>query len=408
MFAAFVVGISCSAQKANDDADTGAVNTGDPGGTASLSTAPPGTQPSQVPSVGDTSNGSSSSAATTRASEQASQSASSSATDAAGTAAAESTVLAAGGSPQGVGGMTAASTEGSVSAPGGAGGDAPLVNGAGGSSDEVNPITSAPTADAGAPNTSAECGTFSFFVTSQIGLFALANAFNGSEAGFGGDLTYGETGPGAGLRGADKICTQIAAASCAGNGKTWRAFVSVGDDGTGQVVNAIDRIGPGPWYDRNGRLLGTTVADLLADRPNADAAIADDLPNENGFGNHRPDGTEESLIDNHNVMTGSDEAGHYAVPDEHSTTCNDWTDATLGPDDEAVGPNIGESWWRVNEARTGIIGWIDSGHNAAGCGVGAINPDEDFGFGVGEGDTNCGTVGCMGGYGGLYCFALAQ
>lgn len=253
-----------------------------------------------------------------------------------------------------------------------------------------------------------ECDSFSFFVTSQKRLFELAAAFNGSSEGFGGDLTYGETGAGAGLRGADKICTQIAEASCAGNGKTWRAFLSVSDDGAGSSVNAIDRVGPGPWYDRNGRLLALSPEDLQADRPLADAEIADDLPNEDGFGNHRPDGTEESLIDNHNVMTGSDELGHYAEAEEHSTTCNDWTDTSMGPEDEAIGPNIGESWWRVNEERSGIIGWIDSGHNAAGCAPGAINPDEDFGFGVGEGDINCGTVGCMGGYGGVYCFALAE
>jgi hypothetical protein len=34
-------------------------------------------------------------------------------------------------------------------------------------------------------------------------------ALSGNEAGFGVDLRYGETGPGAGLRGADKICTEI-------------------------------------------------------------------------------------------------------------------------------------------------------------------------------------------------------
>jgi hypothetical protein len=39
------------------------------------------------------------------------------------------------------------------------------------------------------------------------GGFALAKAKDpNANEGFGGDLTYGEIGPGAGLRGADKIC----------------------------------------------------------------------------------------------------------------------------------------------------------------------------------------------------------
>src|SRR5690349_20801870 len=63
---------------------------------------------------------------------------------------------------------------------------------------------------------------FSFFVTSLKAMQELS----GSEDGFGGDLRFGETGAGAGLRGADKICTTIAEQSLPGNAKTWRAFLS--------------------------------------------------------------------------------------------------------------------------------------------------------------------------------------
>jgi len=45
--------------------------------------------------------------------------------------------------------------------------------------------------------------------------FGLPN--NGTD-GFGGDLRYGETGAGAGLRGADKICATLAEASMPGAG----------------------------------------------------------------------------------------------------------------------------------------------------------------------------------------------
>ena len=53
---------------------------------------------------------------------------------------------------------------------------------------------------------------FSFFVTSLAALQDLSN----NDQGFGGDLRYGETGAGAGLRGADKLCAAIAERSMPG------------------------------------------------------------------------------------------------------------------------------------------------------------------------------------------------
>jgi hypothetical protein len=104
---------------------------------------------------------------------------------------------------------------------------------------------------------------FSFFVS----LKALQELSN-NPLGFGGDLRFGETGPGAGLRGADKLCATIAERRMPGAGaKPWRAFLSASDDGAGNVVHAIDRIGPGPWYDRNGRLLAPDLASLMGIRP---------------------------------------------------------------------------------------------------------------------------------------------
>ena len=92
---------------------------------------------------------------------------------------------------------------------------------------------------------------FSFFVTSLESMRELS----GSQDGFGGDLRFGETGPGAGLRGADKLCATIADKSMPGSSaKGWRAFLSATADEHGVQVDAIDRIGEGPWYDRVGRL----------------------------------------------------------------------------------------------------------------------------------------------------------
>jgi hypothetical protein len=104
-------------------------------------------------------------------------------------------------------------------------------------------------------------------------------------------------------------------------------------------------------------------------------------------------------------MTGSDTNGMLATNSRYSTTCLDWQDATAESSRSSVGPNVGNTWWGGVTESQPAHHWIYAGHNAAGCRPGAIDPYTDYGFGVGEGDVNCGTVGCMGGYGGIYCFA---
>lgn len=228
---------------------------------------------------------------------------------------------------------------------------------------------------------------FSFFVTSLRAMQELS----GSQDGFGGDLSFGEVGPGAGLRGADAICAAIAEQSMPGAAaKQWRAFLSVSADENGQPVNAIDRIGEGPWYDRLGRVVAMTRADLQNPRPvGGDPAIADDLPNEDGVPNHQPDPTQPE-VDNHDTLTGSDEQGNFMGID---ATCSDWT-SSVG--EEGVRPVIGHSWPRSPEMGRH---WI-SEHEAGGCapGVNIVG-----GGGPQPGDF---TVGAGGGYGGIYCFAL--
>jgi hypothetical protein len=166
---------------------------------------------------------------------------------------------------------------------------------------------------------SVELPLFSFFVTSLKALQELS----GSQAGFGGDLRYGETGPGAGLRGADKICSTIAERSLPGAGaKEWRAFLSATTDENGKQVDAIDRVGEGPWYDRLGRLVAPAKQDLIGFRPaHGDSAIVNDLPNEDGVPNHQPDPTS-AAVDNHDTLTGSNTEGRLYSP---TATCLDWT-----------------------------------------------------------------------------------
>jgi hypothetical protein len=196
---------------------------------------------------------------------------------------------------------------------------------------------------------------------------------SGSQDGFGGDLRYGE---GDGLTGADKICTEIAEASMPGSGaKQWRAFLSVENGPEGGPVNAIDRIGTGPWYDRLGRIVAMDLQGLLNERPAADPAIAEDLPNELGEPNHTAGGEE---LDNHDTLTASDENGQLS-----GGTCGDWTST------EGNGPIVGHSW----PAGSGQ-NWL-SAHTVGGCAPSVVDQGS-FGSGVGD----------YGGYGGIYCFAL--
>ena len=216
----------------------------------------------------------------------------------------------------------------------------------------------------------ADSGTrFSFFVTSLVAMRALS----GSQNGFGGDLRFGQA---TGLAGGDEICRQTAERSMPGNGKTWRAFLST----VSGPVNAIDRIGDGPWYDRNGRLVAMTKAGLAMTRPTgADPVIINDLPNESGVPNHNPDGT--GVVDHHDTLTGSTPTGTVHASGV-TGTCQDWTSVGAGA------PVIGHSW----PASSGMS-WSSS-HTVPSCAPGVL------------GSTSGQHVGTLGGYGGIYCFAL--
>src|SRR6185436_17392254 len=76
--------------------------------------------------------------------------------------------------------------------------------------------------------------------------FFISSTGSGKGADFGG------------LAGADKLCQSLADGAGAGK-KTWRAYLST----TGSpAVNARDRIGTGPWYNAEGRLIARNVDEL--------------------------------------------------------------------------------------------------------------------------------------------------
>ncbi|MDD9970396.1 MAG: hypothetical protein OXR73_29430 [Myxococcales bacterium] len=242
---------------------------------------------------------------------------------------------------------------------------------------------------------------FSFFVTS----LEIMRELSGSADGFGGDL--------GGIEGADRICQEAAARVGFGD-KTWRAFLSVTDGGDGNPIHAIDRIGEGPWYDRNGRLVSEDKAGLLAgDRPAGDAQTINDLPNEFGEG-------LKMMGDTHDILTGSNAMGMLDSP-EPENTCNNWTSTTVmpigggfglpdgfdfedlfagfGSRDGGVGFGGRPGGLRVGHSWPAISGqnWIAS-HSETSCAAG-VNLVQN---GPGDGSS----VGAGGGWGAFYCFAL--
>jgi hypothetical protein len=240
---------------------------------------------------------------------------------------------------------------------------------------------------------------FSFFVTSQAGLFSLP----AGELAPAPDPANGYGGNLGGLAGADEICTMLARASNPGDTKTWRAFLSTSGFNGGERVDAIDRVGPGPWYNYDGLLLAESVNGLLPQgndgRPrDADPQLAAMFTDENG-----DDVRPNDQVDNHDTLTGSGADGRLFDDDEGGqvATCQDWTSSTLhGETGNQFGNGgqvpVGHSWPRgANNGRH----WIFD-HSINGCEPGALVTP---GPGAGGDDFR---VGAGGGYGGIYCFAL--
>ena len=165
---------------------------------------------------------------------------------------------------------------------------------AGDSSDQQPMIDAPPTADApitiDAPTTS-----FSFFISSTGGPL-------------GGDFrrTAADTD---GLAGADEFCrTKAVAAVPASASKQWRAYLST------STVNARDRIGAGPWFNKNGVMIATSVDNLhdaAANNVNKTTAIDENGATVNGVGDNP---------NQHDIVTGSLANGMAAA-----THCNNWT-----------------------------------------------------------------------------------
>jgi len=270
---------------------------------------------------------------------------------------------AAGSAGAGSGSSAGAGNAGSGGSAGQTNGSAGQTNGSAGRTGSAGQTGSAGSVGAAGAGGGTTTANFSFFVTS---LEAIRRESK-NQNGFGGNL--------GGLTGADAICTRIAEAAVPGSGaKGWKAFLST------STANAIERIGMGPWYDRNAKLVAKDTAGLLQERP-AGATTVDDLPNELGLPNRAGSGT--GTDDNHDTITASNTQGKW----DGGATCSDWTSATGNG-----GPRVGHSW----PAQSGRS-WIQA-HTAPGCepSVALVQTGAGSGNGIGNG----------GGYGGFYCFAL--
>lgn len=170
-----------------------------------------------------------------------------------------------------------------------------LAGGCAGDSPPASNIDAAPTADA--PNTTVDAPTttFSFFISSTGGPL-------------GGDFrrTAADTD---GLAGADELCKAKATAAVPASAtKTWRAYLSTA------AINARDRIGTGPWFNKNGVMVATTVDNLhdaTANNLNKATALDETGATVNGAGD---------TPNVHDIITGS-LANGMAAP----THCNNWT-----------------------------------------------------------------------------------
>jgi hypothetical protein len=220
---------------------------------------------------------------------------------------------------------------------------------------------------------------FSFFVTSYEQLIELA----GSENGFGGDLRY--DGAATGLEGADAICQELARRVAFGH-RTWRAYLSA------STVDAIDRIGSGPWYDFAGSLVADDPSGLTSGDRASGGCCDEGTYDELGIFH---DGSE---VDDHDTLTATLSDGTYA-----GFSCDDWTSVTAQPEGDGMemgggfgnfgGPIVGHMW----PANSGQH-WSEA-HGSPGCAAGTIHNG---------GGAQSGTVGGLGGYGAIYCFALAE
>lgn len=209
----------------------------------------------------------------------------------------------------GTGGSSATAGSGGNSASGGSGGSGGAVVNAGGKAG------SSPDAGVDAPASNDK--TMTFFVTSK-------------GKGKGGDF--------GGLDGADAHCKALAmAVSPALGSKNWKAYLST------PTVNAVTRIGSGPWYNAKGVIVAKSVQELHNDQ-SENAPLSKTWPvGPSAFAVILDEKGEPHVNDVHDILTGSTSAGMV----DGSNHCSNWTSQTgtaANGHSNRAGGNRAPSW----------------------------------------------------------------
>jgi hypothetical protein len=151
-----------------------------------------------------------------------------------------------------------------------------------------------------------------------------------------------------GLEGADRHCAMLADAAGFGD-RTWRAYLSRTAANGQPAVNARDRIGTGPWFNRSGVQVAENLADLHGETNNLGKETS---LNERGeIVSGRGD-----TPNRHDILTGSQPDG-TASPAGDDTTCGNWTSsgegsALVGHHDR-VGGGANPTSWNSSHASRG-------------------------------------------------------
>lgn len=154
--------------------------------------------------------------------------------------------------------------------------------------------------------------------------------------GNGGDL--------GGLDGADAHCQALAETAGAGD-REWRAYLST-EEPDKRGVFARSRIGAGPWYNARGELVAVDLDDLHIS-PNIFQRTALDEKGNDVKGRYHD-------VNEHDMLTGTQEDGTAYFPDDQDHTCNNWTSsdeggAQVGHHDRHGGGNT--SWNSAHPSR---------------------------------------------------------
>ncbi|MEO7733748.1 MAG: hypothetical protein ABIY55_22480 [Kofleriaceae bacterium] len=177
----------------------------------------------------------------------------------------------------------------------------------GGGSEPAKPDAASAIDAAGQQDAPPAGANFSFFITSA-----------GNPSGGDFRRTPADTD---GLAGADAFCQSKAAAAVpASASRQWRAYLST------DTINAKDRIGAGPWFNRNGVMVAASITALLDPAMNL-ISKATGLDETGATVPGRGDTPNQ-----HDILTGSTAAGIAAA-----AHCQNWTSSAATGDVAQVG-----------------------------------------------------------------------